>query len=343
MTRSKTTRHRCCRRAMRAGARRLGAAWPQDDHHRLRHPRAGQSVRPADRRRRPGGRQRSRRHARRRAAGRRRAGRPAQAGAELRQLRRPGRRHLGARRSRWPRASTTSSPAACRSCSSTCSSTAVNAPYVGEKSVESGRILGKMVVDKLGGAVGQGHGHHRQLLPRLPGAREPRQGRRGIAEGRAGPQGPRPVRRQGQRGRQLQPLGAALRRQSRRRGADRPLRAGRRQPRQAQCRQRRQVRRRRLRPDRADNLKAIKDGHAYVTLGQSAFVQGYLPVALLVNAIKSKKPLGAGFYNAGTQVVTADSVDMGNGLPPIDLRRSAEAGGRSGGDRRLLQAVDRRR
>ena len=50
----------------------------------------------------------------------------------------------------------------------------------------------------------------------------------------------------------------------------------------------------------------MKDGHAYVTLGQSAFVQGYLPVALLVRAIKSKKPLEVGFYNAGTQVVTAE-------------------------------------
>ena len=39
----------------------------------------------------------------------------------------------------------------------------------------------------------------------------------------------------------------------------------------------------------ADNLAAIKDGHAYVTLGQSAFVQGYLPVALLVNAIKAEE------------------------------------------------------
>jgi ABC-type sugar transport system substrate-binding protein len=67
-----------------------------------------------------------------------------------------------------------------------------------------------------------------------------------------------------------------------------------------------------------DNLAAIKGGHAYVTLGQSAFVQGYLPVALLVNAIKTKKPLAAGFYNSGTQVVTATSVDMGNGLPAVN-------------------------
>ena len=33
---------------------------------------------------------------------------------------------------------------------------AVKAPYVGEKSTESGRILGKMVVDKLGGAAAKG-------------------------------------------------------------------------------------------------------------------------------------------------------------------------------------------
>ena len=46
-------------------------------------------------------------------------------------------------------------------------------------------------------------------------------------------------------------------------------------------------------------------------------MQGYLPVALLVNAIKAKKPLAPGFYNAGTQLVTADSVDMGNGLPAV--------------------------
>ena len=32
----------------------------------------------------------------------------------------------------------------------------VNAPYVGERSVESGRILGRMVVEKLGGADAKG-------------------------------------------------------------------------------------------------------------------------------------------------------------------------------------------
>ena len=67
------------------------------------------------------------------------------------------------------------------------------------------------------------------------------------------------------------------------------------------------------------NLKAVKEGHAYVTIGQSAFVQGYLPVALLVNAIKGGKKLSAGFYNAGSQIVTADKVDMGNGLPSVSF------------------------
>ncbi len=65
------------------------------------------------------------------------------------------------------------------------------------------------------------------------------------------------------------------------------------------------------------NLKAIKEGHAYVTLGQSAFVQGYLPVVMLVSAIRNKETLPLEFANAGTQVVTATSVDMGNGLPAL--------------------------
>ncbi len=65
------------------------------------------------------------------------------------------------------------------------------------------------------------------------------------------------------------------------------------------------------------NLAAIKEGHAYVTLGQSAFVQGYLPVALLVDAIKQQEDARAGLLDSGTQIVTADSVDMGNGLPAV--------------------------
>ena len=76
-----------------------------------------------------------------------------------------------------------------------------------------------------------------------------------------------------------------------------------------------------------ENLAAIKDGHAYITLGQSAFVQGYLPIAILVNAIKTKTVPGPGFYNSGTQIVTADSVDMGNGLPAVSYDEALKMAG----------------
>ena len=41
-----------------------------------------------------------------------------------------------------------------------------------------------------------------------------------------------------------------------------------------------------------------------------------------LNAIKTKTALGSGFYNAGTQVVTAKSVDMANGLPPVTFEQA---------------------
>ena len=68
-----------------------------------------------------------------------------------------------------------------------------------------------------------------------------------------------------------------------------------------------------------ENLAAIKNGHAFVTLGQSPFVQGYLPIVLLVNAIKGGKVPDVGFYDSGSQVVTAANVDMVNGLPAVSF------------------------
>ncbi len=61
--------------------------------------------------------------------------------------------------------------------------TGVKAPYVGERSVESGRILGAPCSTP-GRRRGDRHGHHRQLLPRLPGPREPLEGRPGGARRR---------------------------------------------------------------------------------------------------------------------------------------------------------------
>ena len=69
-------------------------------------------------------------------------------------------------------------------------------------------------------------------------------------------------------------------------------------------------------------------------------MQGYLPVAVLAHAIKTKTALVSGFFNSGTQVVTAKSVDMGNGLPPVTFEQAGFRG-RSGGDREILRALDR--
>jgi hypothetical protein len=56
-----------------------------------------------------------------------------------------------------------------------------------------------------------------------------------------------------------------------------------------------------------------------VTIGQSAFVQGYMPVLMLVDSLRNGTPLSSGFIDAGTQIVTADSVDLGNNLPLISF------------------------
>jgi ABC-type sugar transport system substrate-binding protein len=197
----------------------------------------------------------------------------------------------------------------------------VNAPYVGEKSVESGRILGKMVVEKLGGAGAKGKVILGNCFPGFPVLENRAKGVQESLKAAAGLTvlGPFDVKVSAvDNYNQWEQLYAA--------NPDAVALVG-------LCA-----------PDIAslgklsaangdkfvaggydlteDNLAAIKGGHAYVTLGQSAFVQGYLPVALLVNAIKAKKTLGPGFYDSGTQVVTAGSVDMGNGLPAVTYEQA---------------------
>lgn len=197
-------------------------------------------------------------------------------------------------------------------------STKVEAPYVGEKSVESGRILGRMIVDKLGGEGAKGTVILGNCFPGFPvlenrakGVEESLKKAPGLHV--LGPfdvkvsavdnynrweqlygANPEAVALIGLCAPDITSLGklnAA--------NGDKFVAGG---------------------YDLTElNLKAIKEGHAYVTIGQSAFVQGYLPVALLANAIKGGKKLEPGFYNAGSQIVTADKVDMGNGLKPISF------------------------
>lgn len=68
----------------------------------------------------------------------------------------------------------------------------------------------------------------------------------------------------------------------------------------------------------AQNLAQIKAGNAYVSLGQSPFNQGYLPVKILADAIRNKIDLSkGGFIDAGTEIVTKDSVKEPHGLPSM--------------------------
>jgi ABC-type sugar transport system substrate-binding protein len=192
----------------------------------------------------------------------------------------------------------------------------VNAPYVGEKSVESGRILGKMVVEKLGGAGAKGKVILGNCFPGFPVLENRAKGVQESLKAASGLTvlGPFDVKVSAvDNYNQWEQLYAA--------NPDAVALVGLCAPDIASLGKLNAAN-----GDKfvaggydmtADNLAAIKGNHAYVTLGQSAFVQGYLPVALLVNAIKAKKAPGPGFYNSGTQVVTAGSVDMGNGLPAV--------------------------
>jgi ABC-type sugar transport system substrate-binding protein len=76
----------------------------------------------------------------------------------------------------------------------------------------------------------------------------------------------------------------------------------------------------------SDNLAAIEAGHAQVSLGQTPFMQGYLPVYMLVDSIRKGVKLTQGFIDAGTEIVTKDSVTEPYGLPALtfaDLMKMA--------------------
>jgi len=197
-------------------------------------------------------------------------------------------------------------------------SLAVNAPYVGEKSVESGRILGAMIVEKLGGTTATGTVIIGNCFPGFP-VLENRA--KGVQESLATAPGltvlgPYDVKVSAvENYNRWEQLYAA--------NPDAVALIGLCAPDIASLGQLNEANGDRFVAGGYDltelNVRAIQEGHAYVALGQSAFVQGYLPIALLVNAARNGVPLDPGFYNAGSQIVTADSVDMANGLPPISF------------------------
>ncbi|MBA3236402.1 MAG: substrate-binding domain-containing protein [Chloroflexi bacterium] len=70
----------------------------------------------------------------------------------------------------------------------------------------------------------------------------------------------------------------------------------------------------------AENLAEIKNGNAYVSLGQTPFMLGYLPVKMLADTIRGTTTVdlsAGGFLDAGTEIVTADSVEEPFDLPPL--------------------------
>lgn len=59
-----------------------------------------------------------------------------------------------------------------------------------------------------------------------------------------------------------------------------------------------------------ENLAQIKAGNAYVSLGQSPFTQGYTSLKILVDSVRGTTTVdlkAGGFFESGTEIVTAES------------------------------------
>ncbi|MEJ7748274.1 MAG: substrate-binding domain-containing protein [Candidatus Limnocylindrales bacterium] len=64
------------------------------------------------------------------------------------------------------------------------------------------------------------------------------------------------------------------------------------------------------------NMKAIADGHTLLSVGQGTYVQGYLPVKMLVEHIRNGTPLAKGVLSSGVDLLTKDGATFDYGLPP---------------------------
>jgi ABC-type sugar transport system substrate-binding protein len=198
--------------------------------------------------------------------------------------------------------------------------TSVKAPYVGERSVESGRILGAKVLEKLGGPTATGKVIVGNCFPGFPVLENRAKGVQeslGEAPGieilgpfdvkvaanenyaaweallSANPDAKALVGLCAPDIASLGPLQAA--------NAGTPFVSG-------------------GYDLTTENLAAIKAGNAYVSLGQTPFMQGYLPIKILADTIRGTATVdlsAGGFLDAGTEIVTADSVQEPFDLPPL--------------------------
>jgi ribose transport system substrate-binding protein len=197
----------------------------------------------------------------------------------------------------------------------------LNAPYVGERSVNSGRILGQLIGAKLGGARATGTAVTGICFPGVPVLVNRN---KGVTEGlkQSAPKvkikGPFDVKvAQNDNFAHWQQLYAANQSASAFIGLCAPdvtslgklnsqigdkLVAG-------------------GYDTTAENLKAIKDGHAYVTLGQNPFVQGYLPILMMYDHIVHHRALRKGFVESGTEIVDAGGATEPYGLGHLSFNK----------------------
>lgn len=67
-----------------------------------------------------------------------------------------------------------------------------------------------------------------------------------------------------------------------------------------------------------ENLEAIDSGAAWMAMGQSETLQGYMPVVMLVETLRAgKKAVEVGYLDSGAEVVTRDKVVQPYNLPEI--------------------------
>lgn len=205
--------------------------------------------------------------------------------------------------------------------------TSVKAPYVGERSVESGRILGSKVLEKLGGDSAKGEVIIGNCFPGFPVLENRAKGVKESLSKATGLKllGPFDVKVAANENyaaweallaanpdakalvglcapdiASLGKLQAA--------NKDKPFISG-------------------GYDLTAENLAEIKNGNAYVSLGQTPFMQGYLPVKMLADTIRGTSTLdlsAGGFLDAGTEIVTADSVTEPFDLPPLTFAQLEE-------------------
>ena len=201
----------------------------------------------------------------------------------------------------------------------------VNGPYVGEKSVESGRILGNSILEQLGGASAKGQAILGNCFPGFPvlenralGVQESLAAASGIevlgpfdvkvdaAENYAKWEGllsanPDAVALIGLCAPDIASLGKL-----KKANPNAPFIAG-------------------GYDLTAENLAAIETGDAQVSIGQTPFMQGYAPVYMLVDAIRNGIDIGSpAFLNAGTEIVTETSVEQPFNLPPLTFAELLE-------------------